>query len=91
MGIKIIKSEAKELSLEFDSKDMTFPDLVAHELLEDADVSFAGASMSHPEIGFPVLVIKTEKKSAAAALGRALKRIEENAEELRHAFTNRKG
>lgn len=90
MEIKAIKNEGKELILEFDSKDMTFPDLVAHELLNDSDVSFAGASISHPEMGLPILVIRTTKKNASAALESALKRIEENAAELREDFAKKK-
>jgi DNA-directed RNA polymerase subunit L len=90
MDIKIVRNDGKELVIEFQSKDMTFPDLVAHELQNDSDVSFAGVAKEHPEVGVPVLAIRTSKKSAVAALESALERIKENAKELKSAMSKKK-
>ncbi|MGD0729155.1 MAG: RpoL/Rpb11 RNA polymerase subunit family protein [Candidatus Micrarchaeaceae archaeon] len=47
--------------LEFDTTDLTIPDLVANELLKIDDVDFAGVSKDHPETGKAVLVVKGKK------------------------------
>lgn len=83
MEIKVLKDEAKELIIEFDSKDITLPDLLVNELLEDSDVSFAGVSKEHPDVGKPILVIKTVKGGATKALDGAIERIRDNVKELK--------
>ncbi len=90
MDIKVIKNEAKELIIEFDSRDITLPDLLVHELLEDGDVSFAGVSKEHPDVGRPILVIRTTKKGASTALEGAIERIRENVKELKTGISKKK-
>lgn len=90
MEIKVLKNESKELVIEFESSDLTFPDLLAHELLNDSDVSFAGVSKDHPEVGKPTLVIKTSKKSASSALDGAMDRIGKNVKELKSGVSKKK-
>ncbi len=78
MKINVIKDETNELVIEFETTDLTVPDLIAAQLLENDDVEFAGAAKDHPEVGKPKLVIKTSKKKAKDALIKALDQIEEN-------------
>lgn len=85
MKIRVIKDEGKELEVEFDTKDMTIPDLLAAELLQNDDVDFAGVSKDHPETGKPVLKVKTSKKKAADVMVKALENIEENFTKLKVA------
>ncbi len=90
MDIKVLKNESKELMIEFGDGDLTFPDLLAHELMGDPDVAFAGVTKDHPEVGKPVLVIKTGKKSASSALGSAMERIGENVKELKAGVSKKR-
>ncbi len=90
MDVKILKDESKELMIEFESGDLTLPDLLAHELMNDSDVSFAGVSKEHPEVGKPILVIKTSKKSASAALTGAIGRVKDNIKELSAGLSKKK-
>jgi DNA-directed RNA polymerase subunit L len=90
MEIKILKNESKELILEFESKDLTMPDLLAHELMNDSDVAFAGVSKDHPEVGKPRLVVKTSKKSASKALEGAIDRIRDNIKDAKAAISKKK-
>ena len=83
MKINVIKNESNEMTIEFDTPDLTIPDLIASELLKNDDVEFAGVAKSHPEVGKPTLVIKTNKKKAKDALAKALDQIEEMAAELK--------
>lgn len=90
MEIKIIKNESKELILEFGSSDLTIPDLLAHELMNDSDVGFAGVTKEHPEVGKPRLVVKTSKKSASKALESAIDRIRDNMKDAKAAISKKK-
>lgn len=90
MDIKVIKNESKELVIEFQSKDMTMPDLLAHELMNDSDVAFAGVAKAHPEVGRPVLTIKTTKKAATSALESAIGRISDNIDSVRSGISKKK-
>jgi DNA-directed RNA polymerase subunit L len=77
MKISVTKNEPKELVIEFETTDLTLPDLIASELLKNPDVEFAGVSKDHPEIGKPKLVLKTSKKKAVEVLGKSIGNLEE--------------
>lgn len=83
MKANIIKNEAKELRLEFDTNDLTILDLIANNLMEQKEVVFAGVTKEHPEIGRPVLVLKTENKKPIEILNKTLDKIKESFEELK--------
>lgn len=70
MKINVKKDESKELNIEFETNDITIPDMIANELLANDDVEFAGVSKDHPEVGKPVLIIKSKnaKKDLLKAL-----------------------
>ena len=89
MEVNTIKKDSKELVLEFVTKDMTIPDLIAGELLQNGDVAFAGVEKDHPEIGNPRLVIRTTKKKPEEALEKALENIDETFSEMRKSFSKK--
>jgi len=83
MEIKVIKNESKELVIEFETKDLTIPDLITAELLTYNGVEFAGVTKEHPEAGNPRLTLKTEKTNAAKVFEKALEKIEENISDIK--------
>ncbi len=87
--MKVLKDESKELVIEFDTRDLTIPDLIAHELLADESTEFAGVSKDHPETGNAVLALKS-KKNAKAELLKAIERIDEQVAELKKQLSQRK-
>ncbi|MDE1868682.1 MAG: hypothetical protein KGH60_01815 [Candidatus Micrarchaeota archaeon] len=89
MDIKVVKDEAKELHIEFQTNDFTIPDLIAHQLLESESVEFAGVSKDHPETGKPLLVIKS-KRSAKTDFVKALESIDEQVSELKTQLGKKK-
>jgi DNA-directed RNA polymerase subunit L len=89
MKMKVLKDESKELMLEFDTKDLTIPDLIASELLESDDVEFAGVSKDHPETGNAVLVLKSKKKAKDTLL-KAIDRLDEQFAELKTQLSSKK-
>jgi DNA-directed RNA polymerase subunit L len=90
MDIKVIKNESKELMIEFETKDLTIPDLLAHELLNDADVTFAGVAKDHPEVGKPLLVVKTGKKKAVDAVTSAIERMSDSLKEMKSGISKKR-
>lgn len=89
MKIKVLKDETKELMIEFETKDLTIPDLIASELINEDDTEFAGVSKDHPETGNAVLVLKS-KKTAKTELLKAIGRLDENFAELKSQLSSSK-
>jgi DNA-directed RNA polymerase subunit L len=89
MKINVKKDEGKELNIEFESPDLTVPDMVAKELLTHDSVEFAGVLKDHPEVGKPLLVIKS-KKSAKSDLLKAIESIDENFTDLKSQISKTK-
>jgi DNA-directed RNA polymerase subunit L len=89
MKIEIKKDEGKELDIEFDTPDLTIPDLIASELLTNDNVEFAGVSKDHPEVGKPLLVVRS-KKSAKSDLLKALQSIDEQFTALKAQLSKKK-
>lgn len=89
MKIEVKKDEGKELDIEFDTPDLTIPDLIASELLTNDSVEFAGVSKDHPEVGKPLLVVRS-KKSAKSDLLKALQSIDEEFAELKTQLSKKK-
>lgn len=83
MDYKILKDDENELMVEFNSPDLTIPDLVANTALEDSKVTFAGVYKEHPDVGNPQLVIKTKGEKAAEAFKRALNKIESSIKDMK--------
>lgn len=87
--MKVLKEESKELVIEFDTRDLTIPDLIANELLSDSNTEFAGVSKDHPETGNAVLAIRS-KKNAKSELLKAIERIDGHVTELKKSVQSRK-
>ena len=83
MKIDVIKDESTELIIDFETNDLTIPDLIASVLQENDDVEFAGVTKEHPEVGKPRLVIKTSKKKAKDVLAKALEQLDDTISELK--------
>jgi DNA-directed RNA polymerase subunit L len=89
MKIKVLKDETKELMIEFDTKDLSIPDLIANELVNQDETEFAGVSKDHPETGNAVLVLKS-KKTAKTELLKAIGRLDEQFTELKSQISSSK-
>ncbi len=85
----MLKEESKELVVEFQTHDLTIPDLIASELLESDSVEFAGVSKDHPETGNAVLVVKSSKKAKEELL-KAIESLDEQFAELKTQISKKK-
>jgi DNA-directed RNA polymerase subunit L len=86
MKINVIKDETNELIIEFETSDLTIPDLIANQLQQNDDVEFAGVAKDHPEVGKPRLVLKTSKKKAKETFLKAIEQLDETMTELKSAI-----
>ncbi|MGC8571854.1 MAG: RpoL/Rpb11 RNA polymerase subunit family protein [Candidatus Micrarchaeia archaeon] len=84
MKINIKKNEDYELQIEFEENILVFPDLLSNKLSEYDEVEFVGVNRSHPEMGKPLLVLKTKKKKAKEVLKKALEELDEDFSELKN-------
>ncbi len=89
MKINVIKEESNELIIEFDTTDLTIPDLIASQLQQNDDVEFAGVAKDHPEVGKPRLVIKTGKQKAKTVLMKALEQLDDTITELKSSIPSK--
>ena len=72
MIVKVLKNEKNHLEIELDN--LTIAELVRNELWEDSAVTVSAWKRDHP-IKNPVLVVKTDGKSAQKVLTEGLERI----------------
>jgi len=79
MIVEVLKNEKNQLEIELNN--LTIAELVRNELWEDSSVTVAAWKKEHPTKN-PVLVIKTEGKSAQKALTDCLDRIEKKNKKL---------
>ena len=79
MITKILKNEKNHIEMELEN--LTVAELVRNELWEDSSITVAAWKKSHPTKN-PVLVVKTDGKSAQKALTDCLERIEKNNKKL---------
>ena len=86
--MKVLKDEKTELMVEFDTKDLTIPDLIAGEILADEGVDFVGVHKDHPETGNAVIVIKSKKPKDE--LLKALGRLDDSFAELKTQLSKKK-
>lgn len=90
MKMSVLKEEGNEMTVEFETFDVTIPDLIANQMLKNPDVEFAGVAKEHPEVGKPKLLIRTNKKKPKDALSKAIDELEEQFEELKGSLPSKK-
>lgn len=90
MKAELIKSESKEIVIEFEDRDLTLPELISGRLVSDDDVKFAGVAQDHPEVGKPRLIVKTDKHNALPTLSKALDGIEEDLTDLKSQLSKKR-
>lgn len=89
MKITVIKDESNELIIDFETSDLTIPDLIASQLQQNDDVEFAGVAKDHPEVGKPRLVLKTSKKKAKDVFVKAIDQLDDIMTELKSSFPSK--
>ncbi len=79
MIVNVLKNEKNHLEMELNN--LTMAELVRNELWEDSCVTVAAWKKEHPTKN-PVLVLRTDGKSAQKALTECLERVEKKNKKL---------
>ena len=90
MEIEVIKSEKNYLELRVTGDDYGVANAVKELLLEDKDIEFAAYRMDHPQVGKPVLMVRTKEGNPISAIKYALKKIKKQASDFKDAIKDAK-
>ena len=84
---KIIKNEKNHVEIEIDN--LTITEAIRNFLWEDSNVKFAAWKRDHPTKN-PVLIVKTEGKTAKKAISDAISRIDKLSDKVLADFKKAK-
>lgn len=87
MEIKILKDEKQELKVQINN--LTIVELLRVYLNQDSTVKFAAWKREHPSKA-PILLIKTDGKTAKKALQDAISKIEKDVTKVLNEFKKAK-
>ena len=88
MEVNIIKSEPKELKIEFSEIDQGLLNAIKDALWNNSNVDMAGFNIQHPEIGKPVFFLRTVKENAKDVWNKAIADLDSQAADLAKAVKN---
>ncbi|MFA5108645.1 MAG: RpoL/Rpb11 RNA polymerase subunit family protein [Candidatus Micrarchaeia archaeon] len=90
MELKIRKQEAHYLEIELVGEDIAFAESIKEILIENKDVEFASATLEHPQVASPLIVLRTKSKNALELLADAVDQLKESADEFKAALKTAK-
>ncbi len=82
--------EPHYLELEFEDEDVAFPHALREILIAEKDVEFAAVRSDHPQVGSPVLILRTKSKNALDVLEDALKELKDNVKDFKNGLKSAK-
>ena len=87
MIVKVLKDEKNHLEIELNN--LTMAELLRNCLWEDDSVKFSAWRREHPTKN-PVLIVKTEGKTAKKAVADCIERIDKMADKIAEQFKKAK-
>ena len=81
MKLNIIEDETKSMIIELVDADRGIADLIRDRLAEKKDIEFVSVIKTHPDVGQPRLIVKSNKNARAAIL-KALDEVQEEIDEF---------
>ena len=90
MEIEIVKSEKNYVEIIVRGDDYGVANAVKELLLEDKDIEFAAYRVDHPQVGKPVLMVRTKDGNPINAVKYALKKLKKQATEFKDAIKDAK-
>ena len=82
MKLNVRTSEPNYLELEIEGEDIGLPNALREILIEDKDVEFAACKNEHPQVGFPLLMLRTKSKKPLDVLESAVDKLKKEAKEF---------
>ena len=90
MNVDVKKLEKNYLEIVLTDQDISLADSLREIVVEDKDVEFASAKLEHPQIGHPLIIIRTKSKDALELLIKAVSQLKGNADEFKAALKDSK-
>ncbi len=82
MKLHVRVSEPNYLEIELQGEDMGLPNALREILIEDKDVEFAACKSDHPQVGEPMIILRTKSKKAFDVLESAIEKLKKEAKEF---------
>ena len=90
MEIEVSKSEKNYIEIIVRGDEFGVANAVKEILLEDKDVEFAAYRMDHPQVGTPILMVRTKEGSPLSAVKYAIKKLKKQATDFKDAIKEAK-
>lgn len=79
MKLNIKTKEPHYVEMEIVGGDRAFPEAIREIILKDSDVEFASYTVDHPQVGIPLLIVRTKKKNPIIVIKNAIKTLRKQA------------
>ena len=86
MELKFRQNQPDYLEIEFVGEDYGLPDALRELLVEEKDVEFVACKMEHPQVGNPILYLRTKGKKALDLLEDAVATLKKEATGFKSAI-----
>jgi len=86
MKINPIKIEPNYVEIQLEGEDIGIAGAIKEILVEYKDVEFCAAKMDHPQVGHPVIILRTKTKNALEMLIDAAEKVGKEAEDFKDAL-----
>lgn len=83
MKVNLRVNEPNYIEVLIEGEDASFPNALRELLVEEKDVEFAAYNVPHPQIGVPVLFLRTKSKKALDVLADAVAKLKKEAIEFK--------
>ncbi len=90
MNLKTRASEPNYVEIEFVGEDISVANTIKEILLKDSDVEFAACRTDHPQVGNPIIYVRTKKKSPLALIKDAVKEMKKDVSEFKASMKEKK-
>jgi DNA-directed RNA polymerase subunit L len=90
MNLKMRASEPNYVEIELVGEDISFANTIKEILIKDSDVEFAACKQEHPQVGHPVIYVRTKKKSPLPLIKDALKEMKKEAADFKASMKEKK-
>jgi DNA-directed RNA polymerase subunit L len=90
MDIEVVKNEKEYIEIALKGEEAGIANALVEILLEEKGVEFAAYRLDHPQVGSPVLMVRTAEGSALTAVKQAVKKLKKQAEDFKDALKDAK-
>ncbi|MCX6769328.1 MAG: DNA-directed RNA polymerase subunit L [Candidatus Micrarchaeota archaeon] len=90
MDIEIVKSEKNYVEIQVLGDDYGVAAAIKELLLDDKDVEFAAYRVDHPQIGKPILMVRTKEGNPISSIKYAIKKLRKQATDFKDAIKEAK-